>query len=65
MLASPGYTNNYQLKDNDRMDKILKYVFDNFNKEILLNKAAEMTNMNKQAFAGISKPYSKNFLSHL
>jgi len=50
LLASPGYTNNYQLKDNDRMDKILKYVFDNFNKEILLSKAADMTNMNKQAF---------------
>ncbi|MDQ0967088.1 AraC-like DNA-binding protein [Flavobacterium sp. W4I14] len=50
LLASPGYTNNYQLKDNDRMDKILKYVFDNFNKEILLVDAAEMTNMNKQAF---------------
>jgi len=50
LLASPGYTNNYQLKDNDRMDKILKYVFDNFNHEILLTTAAEMTNMNKQAF---------------
>lgn len=50
LLASPGYTNNYQLKDNDRMDKILKYVFNNFNEEILLDKAASMTNMNKQAF---------------
>jgi AraC-like DNA-binding protein len=50
LLTSPGYTNNYQLKDNDRMDKILKYVFDNFNQEILLTSAAEMTNMNKQAF---------------
>ncbi|MGM9475020.1 AraC family transcriptional regulator [Pedobacter sp. GSP4] len=49
-LTSPGYTNNYQLKDNDRMDKILKYVFDNFNQEILLTSAAGMTNMNKQAF---------------
>jgi AraC-like DNA-binding protein len=50
LLTSPGYTNNYQLKDNDRMDKILKYVFDNFNQEILLTAAADMTNMNKQAF---------------
>ena len=50
LLASPGYTNSYQLKDNDRMDKILKYVFDNFNREILLDTAAEMTNMNKQSF---------------
>jgi AraC-like DNA-binding protein len=50
LLASPGYTNNYQLKDNDRMDKVLKYVFDNFDKEIVLHKAADMVNMNKQAF---------------
>lgn len=50
LLASPGYINSYQLKDNDRMDKILKYVFDHFNQEILLSTAAEMTNMNKQAF---------------
>ncbi|WP_316812667.1 AraC family transcriptional regulator [Pedobacter heparinus] len=50
LLTSPGYTNNYQLKDNDRMDKILKYVFDNFNKDILLSQVAEVSNMNKQAF---------------
>jgi AraC-like DNA-binding protein len=50
LLSSPGYTNNYQLKDNDKMDKILKYIFDNFNKEILLSEAADMSFMNKQAF---------------
>ncbi|WP_316793350.1 AraC family transcriptional regulator [Pedobacter frigoris] len=50
LLTSPGYTNNYQLKDNDRMDKILKYIFDNFNQDILLSHVAEVSNMNKQAF---------------
>ncbi|WP_316843824.1 AraC family transcriptional regulator [Pedobacter psychrodurus] len=50
LLTSPGYINNFQLKDNDRMDKILKYVFNNFDKEILLSEAADMTNMSKQAF---------------
>ncbi len=63
-LTSPGYTNNYQLKDNDRMDKILKYVFDNFNQEILLSAAAEMTNMNKQAFCRYFKNRTqKTFVS--
>lgn len=50
LLCKPDYVNSYQLKDNNRMDKVLKYIFDNFNKEILLDEAAEMTNMNKQAF---------------
>ncbi|TCC87951.1 AraC family transcriptional regulator [Pedobacter frigiditerrae] len=50
LLSSPGYTNNYQLKDNDKMDKILKYIFDNFNKVILLDEAADMCHMNKHAF---------------
>jgi len=50
LLSSPGYTNNYQLKDNDRMDKILKYIFDNFHREVLLDEAAEMNHMNKHAF---------------
>ena len=50
LLASSGYVNTYQLKDNDRMDKILKHVFDNFNKDIQLDEVSSMINMNKQAF---------------
>ncbi|WP_316785068.1 AraC family transcriptional regulator [Pedobacter frigiditerrae] len=50
LLSSPGYTNNYQLKDNDKMDRVLKYIFDNFNTEILLDEVAEMSHMNKYAF---------------
>lgn len=50
LLASSGYTNTYQAKDNDRMDKIFRYVFSNFKGPIQLDDAAALANMNKQAF---------------
>lgn len=49
-LSTEGYTHNYSLEDNNRIDRVFKYVFDNFNKEISLEHAADMTNMTKQAF---------------
>lgn len=50
LLASQGYTNTYQLKDNDRMDKVFKYVFENFATDMQLDDVAALINMNKQAF---------------
>jgi len=50
LLASLGYTNTYQLKDNDRMDKVFKYVFENFAADMQLDDVAALINMNKQAF---------------
>lgn len=50
LLTGAGYTNTYQLKDNDRMDIILKHIFNNFAKEIHLEDVAEMIYMNKQSF---------------
>ena len=50
LLAGVGYINNYQLKDNDRMDKVFKYVFTNFSGEVQLDHVSAMINMNKQAF---------------
>lgn len=50
LLASSGYTNTYQLKDNDRMDMVFKHVFNNFANEIQLDSVASLINMNKQAF---------------
>lgn len=50
LLTGAGYTNTYHLKDNDRMDIILKYIFNNFSKEILLEDVADMIHMNKQSF---------------
>ncbi|MCC6290241.1 MAG: helix-turn-helix domain-containing protein [Chitinophagaceae bacterium] len=50
LLASGGYVNTYQAKDNDRIDKVFKYVFTNFTNEIQLDDVAALVNMNKQAF---------------
>lgn len=50
LLASEGYINTYQTKDNERIDKVFKFVFSNFTKEVDLDEAARLVNMNKQAF---------------
>lgn len=50
LLASNGYVNTYQAKDNERIDKVFKYVFSHFSSEIQLDKIAALVNMNKQGF---------------
>ncbi|TCC92352.1 AraC family transcriptional regulator [Pedobacter frigiditerrae] len=46
------------------MDRVLKYIFDNFNKEILLDEAAEMSHMNKYAFCRYFKSLTqKTFIT--
>ncbi|QEC52692.1 AraC-like DNA-binding protein [Anseongella ginsenosidimutans] len=50
LLASSGYVNTYQAKDNDRMDRVFKYIFSNFTSGIKLDEIAALANMNKQAF---------------
>lgn len=49
-IASDGYLNTYSLKDNERFDRIVKYIFENFSEEIELDEIASISNMNKQAF---------------
>lgn len=49
-LSSPGYTHNYSSMDNDKIDRIFKFVFNNFTKEISLDEAATLANMSKHSF---------------
>ncbi|WP_160290275.1 AraC family transcriptional regulator [Flavihumibacter solisilvae] len=49
-LASNGYTNSYHAKDNDRVDRVFKFVFSNFAGDIQLEEAAAIANMHKHAF---------------
>lgn len=49
-LSSSGYTNTYIAKDNEKIDKIFRHVFDNFSKEINLSEVAKIANMTKHAF---------------
>lgn len=50
LLASQGYVNTYQVKDNDRINQVFKYVFSHFKTDIQLDDVAGLVNMNKQAF---------------
>lgn len=55
LLVSEGYVNTYKEKDNDRIDKVFKYVFSNFEKEIELEAVSALVCMNKQSFCRFFK----------
>jgi len=62
LLASAGYVNTYQTRDNERIDKIFKYLFSNFSNEIKLDDVAAIANMNKQAFCRFFKARTQKTL---
>lgn len=63
LLVSSGYVNTYQAKDNDRIDRVFRYVLEQFKTDIQLNKAAQIANMSKQAFCRYFKSRTqKTFL---
>lgn len=49
-LTSVGYKHNFEINDNDKIEKIFKFVFDNFSKEICLDDISNRSNMSKHAF---------------
>ena len=62
LLASAGYVNTYQTGDNERIDKIFKYLFANFSCEIKLDDVAALANMNKQSFCRFFKARTQKTL---
>jgi AraC-like DNA-binding protein len=62
LLASTGYVNTYQTSDNERVDKVFKYLFANFSNEIKLGDVAAIANMNKQAFCRFFKARTQKTL---
>jgi AraC-like DNA-binding protein len=62
LLASAGYVNTYQTRDNERVDKVFKYIFSNFSSEITLDDVAAVANMNKQAFCRFFKARTQKTL---
>ena len=56
-ISSSSYRNQYSSQDfkGNQVDHIIRFVLENYNKEIKLNEAAEMANMNKQAFCRFFK----------
>lgn len=65
-LASPGYVNNYLGRDRERMDRVFKFILNNFNKDILLEEVSTLAGMNKQAFCRYFKSRtSKTFVEFI
>jgi len=62
LMASAGYVNTYETKDNERIDKVFKYLFTNFSRDIKLDDVAALINMNKQAFCRFFKTRTQKTL---
>jgi len=64
LLASEGYINTYQASDNDRIDKVFKYVFSHFADDIQLNQVAALVNMNRESFCRYFKRRTQKTFIH-
>ncbi len=62
LVGSAGYVNTYHARDNERIDKVFKYLFDHFSEEIKLDDIANIANMNKQAFCRFFKSRTQKTL---
>lgn len=62
-LSSLGFVNSFKLSKSDTQDKVQAYIFNNFNKEISLNKAAEVAHMNASAFSRFFKRVNRKTFS--
>lgn len=61
-LATHGYKPTLNHADNDRIEKIYRYILDNYRGAIELEEAASLINMNKSAFCHFFKKRTrKNF----
>lgn len=65
-LASVGFTHNLNEKDTERMNKVIKYIMQNFANPISLDEVSEIANMTPPAFSSFFKKRTqKNFSSFL
>ncbi len=58
-LASIGYTNAFNEKDNHKIDEVFKFVISNYNREISLQEVADITNFTPQSFCRFFKNRTK------
>lgn len=63
VLSSSVYMSSFQEGNNSKMAKVLKYIMNNFKKEISLNDAAELAHMNPSAFSRYFKQVQKKGFS--
>ncbi len=64
LLASHNYTNYFQYRENERMDKVYKFLMKNFKKEISLSEVASVAAMNPNAFCRFFKSRTQKTLTH-
>ncbi len=65
-LASPVVQNTINERDTERLNKVYKYVLDNFHQEISLEKASSIANLSKPAFCRyFRKRANKTFMRFL
>jgi AraC-like DNA-binding protein len=50
LLSSPGYTYFYNIADTERINKIMCFLMENYNKEIKMNELASLVNLNVSSF---------------
>lgn len=62
-LASDGFVNSFKSTKSDIQDNVQAYIFNNFNKEIKLEEAAEIAHMNTSAFSRYFKRVNKKTFS--
>ncbi len=62
-LASDGFINSFKSIKSDTQDKVQAYIFKNFNREIGLEVAAGIANMNTSAFSRYFKRINKKTFS--
>lgn len=66
LLASPGYHSDIVRKEADRLGKIMKYIVENFDKDISLPEVANMSNMATTTFCNsFKKQYRTTFVDYL
>jgi AraC-like DNA-binding protein/anti-sigma28 factor (negative regulator of flagellin synthesis) len=62
LLAASDYTNNFQHKENERMNDVYRYLIKNYTREISLNKVAAVAAMNPNAFCRFFKTHTQKSL---
>ena len=58
-LASTNYVNNFQHGDNERMNRVYKFLLENFQEEIPLSRIAGVAGMNEHAFCRFFKSHTQ------
>jgi AraC-like DNA-binding protein len=50
MLSGAGYSNFINIRDTDRINKVMNYCMDNYSRDITLDEISDLLNLNKSSF---------------